>query len=151
MEAVIKSPEIEFLAIAGIENPILVRYFNSNVAAGFPSPAADYMEDQIDLNKLLISHPSATFFIKVKGDSMKDAYIPDGATLIVDKSIKPQNNYIVLAVVNGEFTIKRFIKNSSGIRLMPANEKYKPIPINEGMEFSVWGTVTKIIIDPLKV
>lgn len=151
MKAVIKSPEIEFLAVAGIKNPIVVTYFNSNVPAGFPSPAADYMEDQIDLNKLLISHPSATFFIKVKGDSMKDAYIPDGATLIVDKSIKPQNNYIVLAVVNGEFTIKRFIRNSSGIRLMPANEKYKPIPITEGMEFSVWGTVTKIIIDPLKV
>lgn len=151
MRSAVKSPEIEFLAVAGTENHILVRYFNGDVPAGFPSPAADYMEDQIDLNKLLISHPSATFFIKVKGDSMKDAYIPDGATLIVDRSIKPQSNYIVLAIVNGEFTVKRFIKNSSGIRLMPANEKYKPIPITEGMEFSVWGTVTKIIIDPLKV
>jgi len=121
------------------------------IPAGFPSPAADYMEDQIDLNKLMIPRPSSTFFINVTGDSMKDAFIPNGAMLIVDKSIKPQNNYIVLAVVNGEFTVKRFIKNSSGIRLMPANEKYKPIPITDGMEFSVWGVVTKIIIDPLKV
>jgi DNA polymerase V len=144
-------PEVEFFAVAETNNPILVRYFNGLVPAGFPSPAADYMEDQIDLNKLLIAHPSATFFIKVKGDSMKDAFIPDGATLIVDRSVKAVNNSIVLAVVNGEFTVKRFIKNSSGIRLMPANEKYKPIPIVEGMEFYVWGTVTKIIIDAINI
>lgn len=146
-----KNDQIQFIQVAEAINPILIRYYNSNVPAGFPSPAADYMEDQIDLNKLLIAHPSATFFIKVKGDSMKDAYIPDGATLIVDRSVKPVSNSIVLAVVNGEFTVKRFIKNSSGIRLMPANEKYKPIPIVEGMEFYVWGTVTKIIIDSVNV
>jgi DNA polymerase V len=81
---------------------------------------------------------------------MIEAHIPDQSLLVVDRSIKPANGNIIVAIVNGEFTVKRFIKNSSGIRLMPANPKYKPIVITEDMEFAVWGTVTKIIIDPVK-
>ncbi len=132
-------------------NPILVHNFNSTVSAGFPSPAADYIQEEIDLDQYLKPHPSATFIIRVKGDSMIEAFIPDGALLIVDRSIKPTNNKIVLAVLNGELVLKRFIKNSSGIRLMPANHKYEPIPINEEMDFRVWGTVTQIIINALTV
>lgn len=131
--------------------PILLNDFNSTVSAGFPSPAADYIQEEIDLNQYLKPHPSSTFLIRVKGDSMIEAFIPDGALLVVDRSIKPGNNKIVLAVLNGELVLKRFIKNSSGIRLMPANNKYDPIPINEEMDFRVWGTVTQIIINALTV
>ena len=144
------SKQVAFLKVRD-DHPISIRSFGSCVPAGFPSPAADYMEEEIDLNNLLRPHPPATFFIKVIGDSMKDANIPNDALLIVDRSVKPNNNSIVLAVVNAEFTVKRFIQNSSGIRLMPANPKYQPISITEGMDFYIWGTVTKIIIDASKV
>lgn len=140
--------EVEFITTAN--NPILLRYINFPVPAGFPSPAMDYMEEEIDFDQLLRPRPASTYVIRVKGDSMTDAFIPDGALLVVDRSIKPKNNMIVVAVVNSEFTVKRFFKNSSGIRLMPANPKYQPIPITEGMDFAVWGTVTKIIIDALQ-
>lgn len=128
-------------------NPILMRYVGATVPAGFPSPAADYLEEEIDFNQYLKPRPSATFIIRVKGDSMIDAHIPDDALLIVDKSLKPANNSIIIAVVDNEFTVKRLIKNSSGLRLMPANNKYKPIPITEDMDFRVWGVVTQIIIN----
>lgn len=127
----------------------LEQYYGA-IPAGFPSPAADYIMEEIDLGKELMPRPLSTFIVKVTGDSMIDAHIPPNARLVVDRSIKPRNNSIVVAVVNSEFTVKRFIKNSSGIRLMPANPKYLPIPITEDMEFSVWGVVTQIIIDPLK-
>ena len=131
-------------------NPILLRYFPGKIAAGFPSPAADYAEEEIDFNQYLRPRPLSTYVVRVKGDSMIDAHIPDNALLIVDRSVKPVSNMIVIAVIDGEFTVKRFIRNSSGIRLMPANLRYPPIPITEGMDFSIWGTVTKIIIDAIK-
>ena len=143
------TPSLQVFNIRQTENPILSLYAGS-VPAGFPSPAADYMEEEIDFNKLLCPRPSSTIVIRATGESMVGAFIPDQAYLVVDRSIKPVNNNIIVAVVNGELTIKRFIKNSSGIRLMPANPKYQPIPITGDMEFSIWGTVTKIIIDPLK-
>src|SRR4051812_48675415 len=92
-----------------------VPFFDCAVSAGFPSPAADHMEEEIDLNTYLRPRPSATFIVRVKGDSMDGAHIPDGSLVIVDRSIKPSNNMIVLAVLNGELVLKRFIKNSSGI------------------------------------
>jgi len=131
--------------------PCTTSLYGGPVSAGFPSPAADYMEEEIDLNQYLRPRPSATFIIRVKGESMIEAHIPDGALLIVDRSIKPASNMIVLAVLNGELVLKRFIRNSSGIRLMPANSKYPPIPITEDMDFRVWGTVTQIIINALNV
>lgn len=124
--------------------------YDAAIPAGFPSPAADYMEEEIDLNALLNPHPQSSFLVRVKGDSMIDACIPDGAWLVVDRSIKASNNRIVVAWVNGEFTVKRYVQNSSGIRLMPANDKYPPLPITEGMDFLIWGTVSKILIDTLK-
>src|SRR5438105_3354661 len=106
-----------------------VPYFDTCVAAGFPSPAQDYMEKDIDLIEELIQHPVATFIIRVKGDSMKDAFIPDNALLIVDKSVKPTSGKIVLAVVNGEFTVKRLIKAPRCWVLHPENPLYKPMSI----------------------
>ena len=143
-----KEPQITFHAISGIHSPILACY-GSMVQAGFPSPASDFLEDDIDLNQLLIPRPNSTYLVRVTGNSMVNAHIPEGALLVVDRSVKPANNRIVVAVINNEFTVKRFIKNSSGIRLLPEspNPKYKPIPITEGMEFSIWGTVTNIIIN----
>lgn len=133
----------------GYDTPIIALY-GQIVPAGFPSPASDYMEEEIDFNHLLRPRPASTFVIRVQGDSMIEANIPNNALLVVDRSIKPASNNIVVAIINSEFTVKRFIKNSSGIRLMPANPKYKPIPITEGMDFAIWGTVTQIIIDALK-
>jgi DNA polymerase V len=124
--------------------------FLGHITAGFPSPASDYMEEGIDLNKRFIRKPSSTFYFQVEGDSMTGAHIPHGATLVVDRSIKPRNNSIVIAVVNGEFTVKFLVQNIKGYMLVPANPKYKNIMITEGDDFQVWGIVTAIIIDALK-
>ena len=92
------------------------------VRAGFPSPAADFIDVSIDLNKHLIKHPSATFYARAKGDSMKDAGIFDGDLLIVDKSIDPADGKIAICYVNGEFTVKRIKKDKDEVWLLPANE-----------------------------
>lgn len=138
--------EIEIINVSA-SNPILLRQMPGLVPAGFPSPAADYMEESIDLEQYLRPNPVSTFIVRCKGDSMIDAHITPDCLLVVDKSLSASNNKIVVAVVNGEFVLKYFIKNSSGIRLMPANKKYNPIPITEEMDFSIWGVVTKIIIN----
>ena len=141
---------LTFYHIINADIPTIANYLQQ-IPAGFPSPAADYIQEEIDFNSLLMPHPSSTYVVRVQGDSMIEAFIPNNALLVVDRSIKPSNNHIVVAIVDSEFTIKRFIKNSSGIRLMPANPKFNPIPITEGMEFSVWGTVTRIITNAFEV
>ena len=125
-----------------------IPFFGTSVPAGFPSPAADYNEDRIDLNELLIKTPSATFFVKVEGESMIEAFIPPKALLLVDRSLNANTGDIVVAVINGEFTVKRFVKTQGVTFLSPANTKYKPIKITEDMSFQVWGVVSRIIIDP---
>ncbi len=115
------------------------------VSAGFPSPAEDYIEDQLDLNKYLIKHPSATFFVKVKGDSMIDAGIHSGDILIVDRAIDPGNKKVVIAVIDGELTLKRIRMIKGKLFLVPENNKYKPVEITEEMDFNVWGVVTNVI------
>ena len=122
-------------------------YFDMRIPAGFPSPAMDYAEERIDMNDLLISHPLSTFLIRVKGESMKEAFIPDNALLVVDRSLKAASGSIVVAVVNGEFTVKRLIKAPRNWVLHPENSAYRPLVLTEEMSFSVWGVVTKIIID----
>ncbi len=125
--------------------------YEHTVQAGFPSPAMDYIEEEIDLTSYLNPKPLSTFVAKAVGESMINAFIPPGAYLIVDKSLKPSNNMIVIAVINGEFTIKRYTNSGSEVWLMPANPEFQPIPISEDMDFKVWGVVTKIIIDPIKL
>lgn len=119
--------------------------FLSRVKAGFPSPADDYVDCNLDLNEHLISHEQATFFIKASGDSMKRASINTGDLLVVDKSLEPHNGSVVVACIDGEFTVKYFHKNDYGIYLIPGNPKYKEIVIKEGMDFEVWGVVTYVI------
>ena len=119
--------------------------YDFQVPAGFPSPAMDYMQERIDLNKEFIPHPLSTFIIESSGYSMINAFIPPRARLIVDRSITPKNGDIVLAVLNGEFTVKFLKKNQYKCWLVPANSKYKEIEITSEMDMQIWGVVTNII------
>ena len=119
--------------------------FMSKVPAGFPSPADDYIEGGLDLNEHLIKHKAATFFVRVSGDSMTGAGIHDGDLLIVDRAIEAQDKSVVIAVVNGEFTVKRIKKDHERVWLLPENEKYKPMELKEGSELEIWGVVTNVI------
>jgi len=111
--------------------------FCTSIPAGFPSPAADYIEDRFDLNELLIKTPSATFLVKVEGDSMIGAFIPHKALLVVDRSLNTAKSDIVEAVLNGVFTVKRLLQTHTGMFLAPENPKYKPIKITQEMDFKV--------------
>ena len=122
-------------------------YYEAAVPAGFPSPALDYLEDRIDLSKDLIPHPSSTFIVECTGDSMMGAFIPPKARLVVDRSLSPVNGNIVVAVLNGEFTVKFIRKNDHSCWLVPANSKYPEIKISGDMEMQVWGVVTHVITD----
>jgi DNA polymerase V len=119
--------------------------FEAGVSAGFPSPAADYEEGKLDLNKHLIKNPPATFFVRVTGDSMVGAGIHHGDLLIVDRSLEPKNKSVVIAIVNGELTVKRIRIKGRTISLEPENENYPAQQITEEMEFEVWGIVTNVI------
>ena len=121
-------------------NPITL--FSHKVPAGFPSPADDHAEKRLDLNEYLIDQSESTFFVRIKGDSMIDAGILDNDIVIVDRSKSAAINYIVLASIDGEFTVKVLAKNSEGPYLMPANKEYKPIHIKSDSEFEIWGVVT---------
>ncbi len=126
--------------------PFYAPLYNSRVSAGTPFVADDHIEKSIDLNKELVKHPSATFFVRVCGDSMIHAGIFDGDTLVVDRSLSVYNRAIVIAVLNGELTVKRFIKSDTHqIILQPENSNYQPIVVDEGMDFQVWGVVTNVI------
>jgi len=120
-----------------------------DISAGFPSPAMDFSELSIDLNKHLVRRPSATYYGRVQGDSMKDAGIHDGDLLVIDKSIEPTDGKIAVCCLDGEFTLKRIRLNKEGLWLMPENEAYQPIKVEEGSELVIWGIVTYIIKKPL--
>jgi len=127
-------------------NELFLPFF-TGLKAGFPSPAADFIDLDIDLIKELVKNPSSTFLGKVKGDSMEDAGIGDGDILIIDKSLEFENNCIAVAYINGDFTIKRIIKEKNALWLVPANEKYSSVKIAVNDEFAIWGIVVKIIKD----
>ncbi len=119
--------------------------FVTPVPAGFPSPADDYLENQLDLNKHLIQHPSATFFVRVAGDSMIGAGIYSGDILIVDRSLEPEDNKVVVVILDGEFTVKRLKKQKGKLLLVPENDAYQPISVDGDSEFEIWGTVTTVL------
>ena len=118
-----------------------IPFSSQSVPAGFPSPADDFLEFDLSLDKKLIKHPSATFFVRVSGNSMVNAKIFDGSILLVDKAEKINNGDIVLAVVDDDFTVKRYRKVNNSIFLYPENKSMKPIKIFEGSESYVWGKV----------
>ncbi|NUM32045.1 MAG: translesion error-prone DNA polymerase V autoproteolytic subunit [Bacteroidetes bacterium] len=115
------------------------------IAAGFPSPAEDYLELSLDLNRELVKDQSATFYGRVKGNSMIEAGFADGDVIIIDRSAEPVNGKIAVCYINGEFTVKRLKKIKDDLYLMPANSEFKPIKITEETDFVVWGIVTYII------
>jgi len=120
-------------------------FFEATVPAGFPSPASDYEEDRLDLNKYLIKNPAATFFVRASGDSMEGAGIHHGDLLVVDRSLEPRDKNIVIAAVNGELTVKRIRIKNKKITLEPENGNYSVREITEDNEFEVWGVVTNVI------
>ena len=133
--------------VISIEEPIITRVelplYSTKVAAGLPSPADDHVDKHLDLNDYLITQADATFFVRVKGESMIEAGIFDDDIAIVDKSRLAKVGDIVLAEVDGDFTIKSLAKSKQGLpRLLPANPKFSPIEINEGMQFNIVGVVT---------
>lgn len=123
----------------------LAPFYETKLSCGFPSPADDYSEKKLDLNEFLVSHPAATFFIRVEGDSMKNANIATGDMLIVDRSLLAENGKIVVAILNGEFTVKRFFKREDQILLVPENENYRAIEIQAEDDFQIWGIVTYVV------
>lgn len=115
---------------------------DEGIKAGFPSPAQDFMDLAIDLNKELIKHPSSTFYGRVKGDSMIDAGIYDGDILVIDKSLDPNDGDMAVCYIDGEFTIKYIKIEKHIVSLIPANSQYKPITVTPENEFLIWGIVT---------
>ncbi len=114
--------------------------------AGFPSPAADYMTQAIDLNKELVRHPAATFYGRVVGDSMIDAGVEDGDILVIDKALDARDGDMAVCFVDGDFTLKRLRFGDDGtLRLAPANPEYPEVEIREGSDFKMWGVVTYVI------
>ena len=118
-----------------------IPFYSQAVAAGFPSPADDFLEFDLSLDKKLIKHPSATFFVRVNGTSMVNAKIFDGSILLIDRAENIKNGDIVLAVVDGDFTVKRYRKSGETVLLYPENKNMRPIKIAQGSESYVWGKV----------
>ena len=115
------------------------------VRAGFPSPAEDFAVTRLDLTQLLITHPQATFLLRVAGASMREAGIDDGDTLVVDRAIKPRHGHIVVAVVDGEFTVKKLHQQAGRVRLKAANPTFPDIEPKDGQTVEVWGVVSSCI------
>lgn len=115
------------------------------ISAGFPSPAADYVEKGLDLNTYLVQHKEASFFFEVVGDSMSGIGIIDSDIVLVDRSVTPVHGHIVLAVIDGEYTLKRLYQRHGVIELHPENSSYTPIRLIDGQELQVWGVVTAVI------
>lgn len=119
--------------------------YAKNISAGFPSPADDYMDMSLDLNKELIKDPNATFYGRVKGNSMQNIGIMDGDVLVIDKSLDPTNDAIAVCFIDGDFTVKRVHVEKNKCFLLPENEEYDPIPVGEDNDFMIWGIVTYVI------
>ncbi len=128
----------------GTQTPLSIPLLGS-IKAGFPSPALDIEHESIDLNLHVIKHPTATFYARVKGDSMKDRGISDGDLLIIDKSLEPENNKICVCYIDGEFTLKSIKIENGECWLIPANEKFKPIQISAENDLRIFGVVSFVI------
>lgn len=134
-------PPIPFEKRTSLRLPL----FSVSVEAGFPSPADDHLERALDLNDELVRNPAATFFVRVKGESMRDAGIHPGDILIIDRSVTPADRQIVVAMIDGEFTVKRFRKQGGRITLEAENPSFRSIEVGEDQELTIWGAVTFVI------
>jgi DNA polymerase V len=133
---------------AEVSSTVPLNLYGNTISAGFPAPSTDYLEGQLDLNEHLIKNPPATFFLRVSGDSMTGASIHPDDLLVVDRSLEPKSGKIVIAVINGELTVKRLHKEKDRIQLLAENPAYPPINITPEMDFQVWGVVTYVIHKP---
>ncbi|MNG11384.1 LexA repressor [compost metagenome] len=132
-------------AVPDLDAPALeIPLFLSPAACGFPSPAQDYVEQTIDLNQLCIAHPAATYFVRAAGDSMVEHGIRDGDLLIVDRSRKARHGSVVVAAVDGEFTVKE-LQLDPTVALLPGNPAYRSIHFSEGQELEIFGVVTCVV------
>lgn len=125
--------------------PAFVGEVLTRVSAGFPSPAQDHAVKRIDLNEVLIRHPLATYFVTVSGPSMRDAGIDDGDRLVVDRAVRPRHGDVVVAIVNGELTVKRLYNRAGVVKLVAANPTYPEIRLRDGSEMEIWGVATYCI------
>ena len=130
-----------YLQVKGYRLPL----YASKVSAGFPSPADDYLEGELDLNEHLIAHPAATFFVRVSGDSMIGAGIHPEDILIVDRSLTPTSGRVVVVALDGELTVKRLKITPNGVQLVSENPNYPPTTLDDDRELHVWGVVTSVI------
>jgi DNA polymerase V len=130
---------------AATESVLELPVISEGISAGFPSPALDFIDLTIDMNKHLVKHPATTFYGRVKGQSMKDVGIFDGDLLVIDKSLQPTDNKIAVCYIDGEFTIKRIQIQKDCIWLIPENEAYQPIKVTADNDFIIWGMVTHVI------
>ncbi|ERM14608.1 translesion error-prone DNA polymerase V autoproteolytic subunit [Pantoea ananatis] len=135
---------MELIRPANVSALLALPLFMERVPCGFPSPAQDYVEQRIDLNKLIVQHPSSTYFVRVSGESMTGAGINDGDMLVVDSALRASHGDIVVASVEGEFTVKR-LQLQPCLQLMPMNRQFKPIAISKEDALEVFGVVTYVI------
>jgi DNA polymerase V len=135
----------EVICIPDLSTKYRQSFFEALVPAGFPSPAADYEQDRLDLNRYLIKNPAATFFVRAAGCSMTGAGIYPDDLLVVDRSLEPRDKSVVIAVVDGELNVKRIRIRKKKITLEPENESYPVRQITEDTDFQVWGVVTNVI------
>ena len=138
-----KTKQIEIFELTN--KRIYLPVAQSKVQAGFPSPASEYEEDSLDINDIVVTNPTATFYVRVKGNSMVDANIKDGDILVVDKSIEATHGKIVIAVVDGEFTVKTLYNKAGVVKLVPSNPDYPDIVLKSEQELNIWGVVSYII------
>jgi DNA polymerase V len=150
-----KNPVFPGISTLGIKlftpdqsTPFLLNLFQQPVSAGFPSPAEDHIDQKLDLNRYFIKNPSATFYVRVNGDSMTGAGIHSGDMLIVDCSLEPVPGKVVIAVINGEHTVKRLMREGDRILLIAENAEYPPIEISELEDLHIWGVVTLVMHQP---
>jgi len=139
-----KENKLEFF-IPKKENGLGQWLAEEGISAGFPSPADDFKETRISLDRELVKNKEATFYARVSGDSMVGAGLDDGDLLVIDRSLNPENGKIAVCLVDGEFTVKRIKKEKNKLYLMPENKQYKPIELKEENELIIWGVVEYVI------
>lgn len=133
-----------------ISSKMEIPFADEGIKAGFPSPAQDFLEFSIDLNKELVKHPASTFFGRVSGSSMKDAGVEDGDILVIDKSLRAKNGDMAVCYIDGEFTLKYIKIDKDIVWLIPANKEFSPIKATSENDFMIWGIVTYSIKSHIK-
>lgn len=136
---------VDYLGEPNRDTRLSLPLFAGSVPAGFPSPAEDYAEGRLDLNDYLVEHEAATFYVRVKGHSMAGAGILDGDIIAVDRALEPRHGDVVLAVIDGELTVKELDTQGEAVRLLPRNPDFAPIEFRTGQELTIWGVVKGVV------